>query len=103
MNDQHIVYRDTKLTGNNLGKCRLLALSMWRSAGIDHHGAISLNTYTRALIVTLWTSSFGAIAAALHIGGEANAHQLALGTLAGLLSAQILVADDLHSLSSAPA
>src|SRR5262249_12001081 len=38
IDDLHILYRDTKLTGNDLGKCRLLALPMWRSASIDHHG-----------------------------------------------------------------
>src|SRR5271157_2369595 len=71
---------------------------MRRRAGIDHHSPTLLNTHTRALIETLWNRPLRTKAAHLHIGGEAYAHQLALGTFAGLLSTQTLVADVLHSL-----
>src|SRR2546425_1862445 len=102
MDYQDTFYRDTKLTRDNLGKRRLFSLSVRGRASVDHHSATLLNTHACTLIDALWNSSLWTKAANFHIGGKANAHQLTFGTLAGLLSAQILVIDDLHSLFLGP-
>ena len=91
MHNQNIINRDSKLISNNLGKCCLLALSMRGRASVDHNIATLLNSDTGALVETNRRGALGPYAANLDIGGEANAHQLALSTFLGLFCTQIIV------------
>src|SRR5574340_1102818 len=67
---------------------------MWGRAGIHEDSTAVFDTHTRALVETDRQRAFGTNAARLDVGGDANAHQLALGTLLSLLSAQVLVVDE---------
>src|SRR6266566_6543674 len=87
---------NAKLLGNDLSKGCLFALTMWRGASVDHDGATLLNAYTRALIETYRSESFGTNAAHFNVGGEANTHELAFGTFLFLLGTQALVVHDLQ-------
>src|SRR5258706_2367895 len=91
--NHNIFYRNLKLLSSDLGKRRFFALTMRRRAGIDHHRAALLDTHTRTFVETNRQASLGAKPADLNIGGETNAHQLAItrGTPSGLFSTQALV------------
>src|SRR6266487_4002573 len=93
---QNIINRDSKLISNNLGKCCLLTLSMRGRASVDHNIATLLNSDTGALVETNRRGALGPYAANLDIGGEANAHQLALSTFLGLFCTQIIVVRQLQ-------
>src|SRR6266404_4370172 len=98
MHNQDIIYRDTKLLSNDLGKRCLFSLAVWRRTGVDHYGTTLLNSYARTLIQTNRRGPLGPKAADLNIRGDADAHQLALGTFSGLLSTQIPVVHDRQGL-----
>src|SRR5260370_14527657 len=98
MHNQDIIYRDTKLLGNDLGKRCLFSLAVWRRTGVDHYGTTLLNSYARTLIQANRRGPLGPKAANLNIRGDADAHQLALRTFSALLRTQILLIPDLQVL-----
>src|SRR5579859_2590990 len=63
MHDQDVFDRNRKFFGDDLCEGRLLALTVWRCACIDHHSATLLHPYARTLIETHRRRSLGANAA----------------------------------------
>src|SRR5260370_8686890 len=98
MHNQDIIYRDTKLISNDLGKRCLFSLAVWRRTGVDHYGTTLLNSYARTLIQANRRGPLGPKAADLNIRVDAAAHQLPLAPFSRLLSAQIPVVHDRQGL-----
>src|SRR5712691_10563838 len=84
MHNQDILYWDAKFLRDDLGKGRLFSLTVRRRAGIDHDSATLLGSHTRTLVETNRCGPLGAKPADLNVGGDTNAHQLAIGPFPSL-------------------
>src|SRR5262249_47192327 len=88
--DDHLLEVGANVVGGNLGKGRLLALTVRRNPREDRHLAARLDPDRRALP--------GAEAADLDVGGETDTEVAALFTQLRLLLAELLVIDQLKRL-----
>src|SRR6266849_7069341 len=91
MHNQDVLHRDTKLIRDKLGKGCLFALPMRRRAGVDHHVATGLDTYTSTLVESNRQRTFRTNPASLDVGRDTNAYELTFSAFLSLLSTQAFV------------